>query len=62
MVSHTKLIILIFVTVLRCLSKEKEEVLLEGMPSHYYDDVCIPSVFHLYLSIYKCETSLTQGS
>lgn len=25
----------------RCVDKEKEEVLLEGMPKEYYDDVCM---------------------
>lgn len=32
----------VLVTVLRrCADKEKEEVLLEGMPMEYYDDVCM---------------------
>lgn len=42
-----------WLTVLRrCVNKEKEEVLLEGMPSHYYDDVWCSS--HLSLAFFCC--------
>ena len=38
----------------RCVKKETEEVLLEGMPKEYYDDVCVMLCMHLSLPHHMC--------